>query len=96
MKLKALWFTAGTAILALSLYCEAGWATRAVGVITGAITATPSSGQIEVSNHVYHVKANSAAAKDLSTFHAGQIVDLIFDQPGPDAEVVAIAPHSGS
>jgi hypothetical protein len=64
-------------------------------MITGEVTATPQNGEIEVANHVYHVKAGSGADKALSGLHAGQTVDLVLDgaASNPASEVISITPH---
>src|SRR5882762_6142712 len=99
MKLRKLWFVTAASMLAFSLQPQAGWATRMVGAsITGEITASPSSAQIEVAHRVYRIKANSPAEKAARSFYLGQVVDIILDLPGANSEpeVVSIAPHSGA
>ena len=98
MKLGKLWLRIAAFGIALALQPSAGWASRAVGLtVTGEITASPSTLQVEVAHRVYHVKADSPAAKALRTFYLGQVVDLVFDRPAlnTEPEVVSITPHSG-
>jgi len=97
MKLGKSWFLIAAGMIAFSLQPQAGWATRALGAsVTGEITASPSSAQIEVAHRVYHIKANSPAQKTARSFYLGQVVDLILDRPPVDGEpeVVSIAPHT--
>lgn len=99
MKLGKLWLISGACTIALSVYCNASWATRAIGaLVTGEITASPSSSQIEVAHQVYHIQANSPAAKAARSFYLGQVVDLVLDRPGINRapEVVSIAAHPAS
>jgi len=94
-KAKSLWLLAA-AVVALGLQPTGAWATRALGaVVTGEITASPSSTQIEIGHRVYRIKANSPAAAAARTFYFGQVVDAIFDRPGANAEpeIVSIAAH---
>ena len=90
-----------TAALVMTLTCAPmiGWATRAVGsIITGPITAAPSSARIEIAHHVYAIQTNSPAAKSANTFYLGQVVDVTLSRPAANGqpEVVAIAVHQGS
>ncbi|HXO57825.1 MAG TPA: hypothetical protein VN866_14980 [Mycobacterium sp.] len=55
-----------------------------------------SSGTIEVDHHSYQVKANSAAAKALSSFYVGEKVDMVMDGPPGGTAVISIAQHQGS
>ena len=66
-------------------------------MISGEVTASPSSGTIEIDHRSYHVKANSAAAKALNNFYAGLTVDIILDGPvsSSTSEVISIVRHSG-
>jgi hypothetical protein len=41
----------------------------------------PGNGQIEIAHQLYHVKANSAAAKALSSIYVGQNVNAVLDSP---------------
>jgi uncharacterized transporter YbjL len=90
----------GAAVLAAGLVPNVGWSTRLLGgMVSGEVTATPSSGTIEVAHHLYHVKAKSPAEKALSSIHAGQNVDIILDEAstaGSLPEVVSITQHAGS
>jgi hypothetical protein len=76
-----------------------GWAARAVGtVVTGAITASPSSTQIEVAHHVYSIEANSPAAANARSFFLGQVVDLVLTRGSASGapEVISITAHKDS
>jgi hypothetical protein len=90
-----------TAALLMTLTCTpmVGWATRAVGtMITGPITASPSSARIEIAHHAYAIQINSPAAKSANTFYLGQLVDVTLSRPAANgqSEVVAIALHHAS
>ncbi len=41
----------------------------------------PGNGQIEIAHQMYHVRANSAAAKALSSIYIGENVDAVLDAP---------------
>ena len=75
-----------------------GWSTRAVVMVSGEVTATPSFSQIEVAHRAYHIKGGSKAAEQAPHLSLGQAVDLILDGPAsnPSAEIIAILAHSGS
>ena len=99
MKQRIVCFMVVALLTSLGLQPSLAWATRAVGAtITGQLTATPSAGQIEVAHHVYHIKANSPAARTFRNFYNGQTVDVLLDRPASPAEptVVSIAIHAGS
>ena len=99
MKPAILGLLAGTFALAVCLRPSVAWTTRAyASVITGAVTAVPQSGEIEIAHHLYHVKANSAAAKALSSFSVGQKVDAVLDGPPgkPATEILSLAIHPAS
>jgi hypothetical protein len=98
MKLAKLKVTIGAVALGLSLLPSIGWSTRMLAPpITGTVTASPSAGTIEVDHLSYHVQANSAAAKALSSVYVGETVDMIVDGPqGGTVEVISIILHPGS
>jgi hypothetical protein len=76
-----------------------GWSTRAFGeMITGEVTSAPLNGEIEIAHHLYHVRPKSAADKALSSFYAGQNVDVVLDGPAnsSSSQIISIATHSGS
>ncbi|MGD0501948.1 MAG: hypothetical protein ABSD02_04355 [Steroidobacteraceae bacterium] len=54
--------------------------------IVGQITASPTSTEIEVNHHPYHIKAHSPAEKTSPTLNVGQKVSLILDGPSGDAK----------
>lgn len=94
-----------TAIVALALCSGIAlmsapvWATRAVAaVVTGQVTATPSSAQIEVDHHMYLIEKNSPAAKGYKNFYSGDSVDLTLERQTTANEptVIAIVKHVGS
>ena len=98
MKPAKLKLAIGAAALGLFLQPNIGWTTRMLAPpITGTVTAT-SSGTIEVDHRSYHVKANSSAAKVLSSIYVGEAVDIIVDGPpdGSNNEVISITQHTGS
>jgi hypothetical protein len=98
MKLSKFSLKIGAIALGLSLQPGTGWATRMLDPpITGTVTAAPSSGTIEIDHRSYHVKADSAAAKMLSSIYVGESVDVIVDAPpGGTPEVISIMQHQGS
>jgi hypothetical protein len=98
MKLGKLALTVGAVALGLYLQPNIGWSTRVYApAITGTITASPSSGTVEIDHRSYHVKANSGAAKALSSFYVGEKVDIVVDgPPGGAVEVISIVQHQGS
>ena len=99
MKSSKLKYVTGMVALAVWLAPSVGWSTRAYGpLVSGVITAAPQTGSIEIAHHVYLVRANSAAAKALSSLHAGQTVDAVLDG-APDSatsEIIVITQHVGS
>jgi hypothetical protein len=98
MKLGKFGIVAAAFALVLCFEPNVGWSTRAYGaMVSGEITARPSSGQIEIAHHLYHVKPQSFADKSLSSFYAGQSVDAVLDGPlGSSAsQVVSIMVHKG-
>jgi hypothetical protein len=98
MKLAKLVVTVGAVALGLYLQPNISWSTRVYApAITGTLTASPSKGTIEVDHRSYHVQANSAAAKALSSFYVGEKVDIVVDgPPGGTVEVISIVQHQGS
>jgi hypothetical protein len=98
MKLTKLALTVGAVAIGLCLQPNIGWSTRVYApLITGTITAAPSSGTVEVNHVSYHVRANTVAAKALSSFYVGETVDIRVDgPPGGTVEVISIAQHQGS
>jgi hypothetical protein len=98
MKPGRLILAGGALALGLFLQPNVGWSTRVYApVITGTVTASPYKGTIEIDHVSYHVQANSGAAKALSSFYVGEIVDMTVDgPPGGAVEVISIAQHQGS
>lgn len=99
MKPGTLGLLAATFALAVCLRPGVAWTTRSyASVITGAVTAAPQSGEIEIAHHLYHVKPNSAAAKVLGSFSVGQKVDAVLDGPPgkPATEIVSLTVHPAS
>jgi hypothetical protein len=85
--------------MAFALGPTAGWSSRVyTDRVSGEITATPISHEIEVDHHVYHVKTGSTAEKMLHGFSEGQKVDLVLDgPPGSNAsQVLLITVHAAS
>jgi hypothetical protein len=97
MKLGKLTLVAAIA-LGVSLQPTIGWSTRAYSqVVTGTVTAAPSSGTIEVDHRSYHVKPNSVAAKAMVSIYVGETVDMVMDgPPNGTSEVISIVQHTGS
>jgi hypothetical protein len=96
MKLGKLGLVVSAFALAICLKPNVGWSTRAyASVVTGQVTAAPQNNEIEIAHHLYHVRANSAAAKALSNFYVGQTVDAILDGPpgGAADEIVNLTIH---
>jgi hypothetical protein len=110
MKLAKPSLVMGAFALAICLIPSVGWSIRpySAGLITGEVTATPGNGQIEIAHQVYHVRANSPAAKALSSIYIGENVDAVLDAPTGNAtpggttaastapEVVTLTPHTAS
>jgi hypothetical protein len=99
MKLGTFKFVVSAFALAIWLTPNVGWSTRAYGaLVSGVVTAQPQSTEIEIANHRYHIKADSAAAKAVSGIYVGQNVDAVLDGPAnsPTAEVVSITLHPAS
>ena len=98
MKLGKLALMVGAVALGLFLQPNISWSTRVYApVITGTITAKPSSSTIEIDHRSYRIQANSGAAKALSSFYVGETVDVTVDgPPGGTLEVISIAQHQGS
>lgn len=97
MKSRKFWMTVAALGLALSFRPDSGWASRAYSdVVTGEVTATPVSGQIEVDHKTYQIKPNSLADQVFRHFVAGQVVDLVLDAPpsNKSAMVVSITAHA--
>jgi hypothetical protein len=82
----------------LCLQPTVSWSSRAYApAVTGTVTASPSSGTIEVDHHSYHVKVNSAAAKAMVSIYVGEMVDMVMDgPPNGTSEVISIMQHPGS
>lgn len=96
MSFRKVGFVVGAVMVAVSLQPRA-WATRALGsVITGEISASPTTTQIEIAHHLYHIKAGSPAAAAARSLSLGQVVDATLDRPPVhgEAQVVALAPHT--
>ena len=96
MKSLRLWLAAA-AVIAISSQPATSWATRAVGsTVTGEITSSPSTTEIEVAHRRYHIEANSPATETARSFFLGQVVDLVLSRPGAnkEPEVVSISAHA--
>jgi hypothetical protein len=99
MKPGKIGFAAAALAMVFCLRPDVGCATRAFGdIITGEVTSAPLNGQIEIAHHLYHVKPKSAADKALSSFYAGQNVDVVLDGPASNSssQIISIVTHSGA
>jgi hypothetical protein len=98
MKLRKLTLTVAAIAVGLCLQPTLGWSTRHYSqVVTGTVTATLSSGTIEVDHQSYAIKKNSAASKAFMTIYVGERVDVVMDGlPNSPNEVVSIIKHPGS
>lgn len=106
MKLAKLSLVVSAFALAICLKPSVGWSNRPnTAMVTGQVTAMPGNGQIEIAHQMYHVKANSAAAKALSSIYIGENVDAVLDAPAAASpapagsttpEVVVLAAHPAS
>jgi len=80
------------ATLALGSGPHLAWSTQAyANGVSGEITATPISGEIEVAHRIYHIKAGSAADQNFRNFSAGQTVYLVLDGPVNSSTSTVIA-----
>jgi len=96
MKPNTLLRAAAAIIIIAGLQPEIGWATKIATLVVGEVTATPTSGQIEVDHRIYQVKKPSTPNKSLRAIGVGQKVDLVLDGP-PDsktASVISIKLHA--
>jgi len=96
MKPNTLLRAAAAIIIVAGLRPQLGWATKPATLVVGEVTATPTSGQIEVNHRVYQVQKTSTPAKSLTGIGIGQKVDLVLDGP-PDsktATVISVKPHA--
>jgi hypothetical protein len=85
--------------LVLCMLPNVGWSTRPYAApVDGPITALPGGHEIEVANHMYHVKQGSAAEKAILRLSIGQQVHLLLDDAADPskAEVIGIAVDSES
>ncbi len=87
-------------VIALGLFLQptVSWSSRAyTQVVTGTVTAAPSSSTIEIDHHSYAVKPNSAAAKAMVSIYVGEMVDMVMDgPPNGTSEVISIMQHTAS
>ena len=99
MKQRQYWSAVIALCSAIALMSAPAWATRAVAAtVTGQVTATPSSSQIEVDHHVYLIQQNTPAAKGYRNFYTGDSVDLTLERQTTQNEptVISIVKHPGS
>jgi|GEM_PF-3395730 len=74
MKLVKLRFVVGAGIVTLALQMPAAWASRPIGsAVSGEVTATPTSGRIQVAHHVYRIKVNLPSGQEFSEFQSRSI-----------------------
>jgi hypothetical protein len=98
MKLNKLGMAAAACAMLLCFQPKVAWSSRAYAgaLISGEITAPPSSGEIEIEHRLYHVKPKSPADKILSSLYAGESVDAVLDStPGGNPLIISIVVHSG-
>jgi hypothetical protein len=103
MKLAKLSLVVSAFALAICLKPGVSWSARPYSAtVTGVVTATPGNGEIEIAHQLYHVRANTAAAKALSSIYIGENVDAVLDAPAgatagsASPEVVILTVHTGS
>jgi hypothetical protein len=103
MKLAKLSLVVGAFALAICLKPSVGWSTRPYSaMVTGQVTALPGNGAIEIAHQLFHIRANSAAAKALSSIYIGENVDAVLDSPvggtgtTTTPEVVILTVHAAS
>jgi hypothetical protein len=99
MKRLKFWSAIVALCSSIALMSTPVWATRAVaGIVTGQVTAAPSSQQIEVDHQVYLIQKNTPAAKGYQNFYLGDSVDLTLERQttGNEPTVIAIVKHAGS
>ena len=97
MKPNKLAMAAAACAMVLCFQPKVGWGSRAYAVVlvSGEITARPSSGEIEIGHRLYHVKPKSPADKILSSLYAGESIDAVLDGPaGASALIISITVHS--
>lgn len=86
-------------VLAGTLFASPGWSNRVFSdKVTGEITATPISGEIEVDHHIYRVRSGTPADESLHGFSEGQRVELTLDGPvdASTSQVMKISLRSAS
>jgi hypothetical protein len=92
VKLYKLILILAASTLALGGGTNLAWSTQAYSNgVTGEVTATPISGEIEVAHRIYHIKAGSAADQNFRSFNTGQIVYLVLDGPASSSTSTVIA-----
>lgn len=64
-------------------------------LLTGTLTAPPSTDYIKVDGHNYHIRTGSTAATDVHTVTQGQRVDVRLSGPAntSSSEVISISAH---
>jgi hypothetical protein len=93
-RLNKLKIAVASGTLAFCMLPNIGWSTRpTTAPVVGQITALPGGHEIEVANHMYHVRQGSAAEKALVNLSIGQQVHLLLgDAADPaKAEVIGIS-----
>ena len=79
--------------LAMAVTAEAN---QIAGVLlTGTLTAPPTTDYVKVDGHNYHIRTGSAAATDVHTVTQGQRVDVRLSGPANTSasEVISISVH---
>jgi len=75
-------------------------ASRALGSVTGVVTAAPTPDRIVVDGRSYRIVPGSAAATERNAVHVGQTVDLVFAPQAPNsaggASVIGVSVHKAA
>jgi len=98
MKLGKLTLALAAVALGVSLQPTLSWSSRHyTQVVSGTVTAAPTSDAIEVDHHSYQIKRNSAASQAVQGIYVGELVDVVMDgPPNSTTEAISIIKHTGS
>ena len=70
-------FAVAGLLAALAVVPGAAHASRALGTVTGMVTAAPTVDRLVVDGRVYRIAPGSAAATERNAVRAGQTVDIV-------------------